>query len=167
MIELNIPGRERLIIKNLVLDLNGTIALDGRTIEGVGDRLHALSRRLDILIVTADTRGRAEQTLKALEAETAGGERSFPIKLHKVEKGEEDIQKEELVQGLGKWETVSMGNGSNDARMLKESAVGICIIGREGASVEAMMNADLAIFDINDAFDLLLIPERLVATLRK
>ncbi len=167
MIELQIPGRERLIIKNLVLDLNGTIALDGKTIEGVGDRLQALNRRLDILIVTADTRERAEQTVEDLRAEPEDGEKPFSIKLHKVEKGEEGLQKEKLVQGLGTLETISLGNGSNDALMLKESAVGICIIGREGASVEAIMNADLSIFDINDALDLLLMPERLVATMRR
>jgi soluble P-type ATPase len=51
--------------------------------------------------------------------------------------------------------------------MLKESAVGICIVGKEGAAVEAVMSADLVTFDINDALDLLLKPERLVATLRK
>ena len=167
MIEIHIPGRERLIIRNLVLDLNGTITLDGKIIEGVTERLKELSRQVNIFLVTADTRGRAGQTLEKLKAEPEDHEKPFSIKLHKVEKGEEDLQKQQLVQGLGSHETISIGNGSNDAYMLKESAVGVCIVGREGAAVAALMNADLVTSHINDALDLLLVPQRLVATLRK
>lgn len=167
MIELNIPGREKLIIKNLILDLNGTISLHGKIIEGVAKRLRTLNKQLDISVITADTRGRAEQALEELRAETADGEKPFSIRLHKIERGAENIQKHKLVQGLGSLETVSIGNGSNDAHMLKESAIGICVVGREGAAVESVMNADLAVSHINDALDLLLMPQRLVATLRK
>ena len=51
--------------------------------------------------------------------------------------------------------------------MLKEAALGICVLGGEGASREAIANADLVALHINDALDLLLKPDRLVATLRR
>ena len=167
MIEINIPGRGKFNIENLVLDLNGTLALDGKIIEGVKERLQTLNRQLDIYLVTADTRGRAEETLNGISADKADGEGSFSIRLHRIGEGEEDFQKLELVRKLVPDKTVSIGNGSNDALMLKESAIGICIVGKEGAAAEAVMNADLVMIEINDALELLLKPERLIATLRK
>ena len=139
-----------------MLDLNGTIALDGQIIEGVKDRLHQLSSLLSISIVTADTHGSAQQLEKRLD-----------VNMSKIEAGKEDAQKLALIQRLGSEETVSIGNGSNDVSMLKEAALGICILGQEGASSEAIMSSDLVVCDINDALDLLLKPDRLVATLRK
>lgn len=156
MIVETIPGIGKLRIKQLVLDLNGTIALDGKIIQGVAERLDRLRRLLDVFIVTSDTRGDAERVTKGLKA-----------KLHKIKEDEEGIQKLEVVRELGSKETISIGNGSNDVLMLKESLIGICILGREGTSVDAMMVADIIIADINDALDLLLEPDRLVATLRK
>jgi len=156
MIDIAIPGKGKLKIKRLVLDLNGTIALDGEIIDGVAERLDRLSRLLDIFIITSDTMGSAERVTKDLK-----------IKLYKIKKGNENAQKLELIRKIGERETVAIGNGSNDVLMLKESLIGICIPGREGASMDAMMASDLNISDINDAFDLLLKPDRLVATLRK
>ncbi|RLJ04141.1 MAG: ATPase P [Candidatus Aenigmatarchaeota archaeon] len=143
-------------IKQLVLDLNVTIALDGKIIQGVAERLDRLYRLLDVFIVNSDTRGDAERVTKGLKA-----------KLHKIKEGDECAQKLELVRKIGQRGTVSIGNGSNDVLMLKESLLGVCILGREGTSGDAIMVADIIIADINDALDLLLNPDRLVDTLRK
>jgi len=140
LIEITIPGGGQHRFEHLVLDLNGTISLNGDIIEGVPERLESLRSMVDILIVTADTRGRAQELGKSLRVE-----------IHKVDLGA----------------TVSIGNGSNDASMLKESILGICVLGPEGTSSEAMANCDLVISDINAALDLLLKPERLIATLRR
>ena len=156
MLNIAIPGRVGYKFKYLVLDLNGTITLDGGIIDGVENRLRQLSSLLSISIVTADTRGTAQRLAVSLQGE-----------IHKIDAGKEDAQKLALVQKLGKEATICIGNGSNDATMLEKSALGICILGREGASADAIMNADLIVPDINDALDLLLNPKRLVATLRK
>ena len=132
------------------------LALDGDIIEGVPERLELLRSLVDIIIVTADTRGRAQELGKTLRA-----------KIHKVEPGDEQVQKLKLVQQLGSETTVSIGNGSNDASMLKEAILGICVLGTEGTSSKAIANCDLVISDINAALDLLIKPERLIATLRK
>ena len=156
MIEIDIPGQRTYRFEYLVFDLNGTLSLDGNIIEGVRERLDLLRGMVDILIVTADTRGRAQEL-----------EQSLQVKIHKVDPGDEQAQKLKLVQQLGNETTVSIGNGSNDASILKESILGICVLGPEGTSSEAIANCDLVISDINAALDLLLKPERLIATLRK
>jgi len=148
LIEINVPGQRAYRFEYLVLDLNGTISLDGNIIEGVQERLEILHNLVNIIIVTADTRGKAQEVVNKLS-----------VKIHKIYP--------ELVQRLGGETTVSVGNGSNDASMLKESILGICVLGTEGTSYEAISNCDLAVSDINSALDLLLKPERLIATLRK
>lgn len=156
MLNITVPGVGKLEVKQLVLDLNGTITLDGKIIEGVAERLDWLSRLVDIFVITSDTRGNAERVTRDLR-----------VRLHKIKEGAEDVQKLELVRGTGEGKTVSIGNGSNDVLMLKESVIGICVLGGEGASVGAMMASDVIVSDINDALDLFLKPDRLVATLRE
>ena len=47
MLTVNIPGRGALSLSHLILDYNGTIALDGLVLEGVRPRLEALAREND------------------------------------------------------------------------------------------------------------------------
>ena len=156
MIEVTIPGRRTYRFEHLVLDLNGTIAADGEIIEGVAERLHSLGRLLSIAVVTADTHGSGGRLEAGLHA---------PI--HRVEQSAEDSQKLALVQRLGEETTVAIGNGRNDVSMLKEAALGICVIGVEGAATEAVISSDVVITSISAALDLLLNTDRLVATLRR
>ncbi len=156
MIEITIPGRGKYTIEHLILDLNGTIALDGEIIIGVKEKLAKLSQKLDVIVVTADTNKNAEGLVKNL-----------PVTLYKIKEANENDQKLELLLNKGKDNTMSIGNGCNDVSMLKESAIGICILGKEGSSKEAMMASDLVVPAINDALDLLLKPNRLRATLRR
>jgi soluble P-type ATPase len=58
MIEITIPGRGKLILEHLVLDVNGTLVLDGVLLEGVVRRIGSLRNRLEIHLLTADTHGK-------------------------------------------------------------------------------------------------------------
>jgi P-type E1-E2 ATPase len=155
MICLDIPGRGILELEHLVLDLNGTIALDGEVLAGVPERLVALSDKLHIHLVTADTQGRAAVIAEQLR-----------VKLVLVTPGDEAEQKKALVKGLGAEGVLAIGNGANDAGMLRAAAMGIAVVGTEGLAVEALQAADV-VATIQGALDLLLHPRRLVATLRK
>ncbi len=155
MIEIAIPGRGNYRLSHLVLDLNGTIGLDGELVEGVEERLRRLNELLKLFVVSADTFGSASGLKEKLKAE-----------IHLVERGEEAAQKLDLVEKLGRDKTVCIGNGANDAAMLKGAAIGICVLGREGTSATAITSSDVVIPDINAALDLLLNTDRLVATLR-
>ena len=155
MIRLDIPGREILELEHLVLDLNGAIALDGKVLAGVPERLTALSESLTVSMVTADTRGQA-----TVIAEQLG------IRLVLVTPGDEADQKRALVERLGAERVVAIGNWANDAKMLQAAALGIAVLGPEGLAVEALRAAEV-VAGIHDALDLLLHPRRLVATLRR
>jgi soluble P-type ATPase len=156
VIDIAIPGMGNYEVEHLVLDLNGTIALDGRIIEGVEERLEKLSQKLDITVVTADSNKNAASLLGDL-----------PVTIHIIKETQENDQKLGVVLDKGKNRTVCIGNGRNDVSMLRESAIGICVVGREGASPEAMVASDLVVPTINDALDLLLKPHRLRASLRR
>jgi soluble P-type ATPase len=50
--------------------------------------------------------------------------------------------------------------------MLREAVLGIAVVGREGAAGVTVRAAEIVVTRIQDALDLLLMPTRLVATLR-
>jgi soluble P-type ATPase len=156
MIGITVPGRGSHTIEHLILDLNGTISVDGVIVRGVKERLRELSGKLEITVVTADTNRNAERLVADL-----------PVGIHTITEERESEQKLGVVLEKGKGNTVSIGNGCNDVSMLRESAIGICVVGKEGASSEALMASDVVVPTINDALDLLLKPQRLRATLRR
>jgi P-type E1-E2 ATPase len=156
MIRVSIPGWRTLELLYLVLDLNGTIALDGQVLPGVAERLAAVSAQLMVHLVTADTQGQAAQS-----AERLG------LRLLRIVPGDEAGQKLSLVAQLGPSQTVAIGNGANDARMLAAATLGIATLGPEGLATIALQGADLVMGRIEDALDLLLWPQRLIATLRR
>ena len=66
MLEVTIPGHKTLNLSHLVLDYNGTIACDGRILEGVKERLETLAQSLEVHILTADTFGGVRDTASAV-----------------------------------------------------------------------------------------------------
>jgi P-type E1-E2 ATPase len=155
-LEIAIPGRKGLHIENLLFDLNGTLALDGHLLEGVEERLSQLKESFNVYIMTSDTHGTAERLKGRLD-----------IHFVPMEKGYGMVQKLDFLRHIGNETTAAIGNGSNDILMLKDAAIGICVIGREGASWEAMINSDMIVWDINDALEMFLNPKRVIATLRR
>jgi soluble P-type ATPase len=154
MLTVDIPGCGRLEIAHLVLDLNGTLAVDGVVPDTVLERLQTLSRAVEVHVITADTFGTVER-LHGLD-----------VSVQVLEPGDQVEAKAALVRTLGAAHTMSIGNGANDEGMVREAAVGIAIIGREGAHARTVLAADVVVGRIEDAFDLLLTPKRLIATLR-
>jgi len=155
MIEIEIPGSTNLQIGHLVLDYNGTLALDGELLEGVIERMERLLPHLQMHVITADTHGTVKMKLKGL-----------PCSLHIIGPREQDRQKDAYVRSLGAEKVAAIGNGRNDCLMLKTAALGFALIQEEGGSVTAILQADIVCTDILNAFDLLLKPSRLKATLR-
>ncbi len=156
MIELNIPGRGNLRLAHAVLDVNGTLAKDGRLLDKVAKPLAALRDRLSIHLLTADTYGKQENIDLMLGMRAA-----------RLKPGGEAEQKADYVRTLGAETVVAIGQGANDAGMLEAAAIGIAVLGDEGLAVEALLKADILAANIYDALALLEYPTRLVATLRK
>ena len=156
MIELNIPGRGIIRLEHLVCDVNGTLAVDGLLIDGVGKNLLKLRDRLQIHLLTADTHGRQEHI-----------DHQLGLTATRIQPGQEAEQKQRYVQILGAERVVAIGQGANDAAILKEAAVGICVLSQEGTAIETLLAADVVVPDIQSALEMLERPLRLLATLRK
>ncbi len=156
MIRLEVPGRDALELKHLLLDMNGTIALDGELLAGVKERVAALASQLAVYLVTADTHGTAE-----------GVSQQLGCSIVRIEPGAEASRKQALVEQLGPGQVAAIGNGANDVEMLSAAAVGIAVLGGEGLAVDALRAADVVVGSIEDALELLLHPRRLIATLRR
>lgn len=156
MIELTIPGRGPLRIQHLVTDVNGTLAVDGVLLDGLTKRITSLRDRLEMHMLTADTHGRQDSIDEQLN-----------LKAIRIQAGNEAKQKAEFVHKLGADTVLAIGQGANDAEMLKAAVLGICVLSQEGAAVETMISADLVVPDIFTALDLLDKPLRIIASLRK
>ncbi len=152
-IELEVPGRGTYILEHVVFDVNGTLALDGLLLEGVAERMAALRAYFTVHMLTADTHGRQEIIDKTLGFEA----QRIPTSAGKTR----------YVLDLGADKVIAIGNGANDAGMLRAAAVGIAVLGPEGLAVDALDAADIVVSNIMAAFDLLLNPRRMVATLRR
>ncbi len=155
MLEIVIPGAQRLRLSHLVLDYNGTLAKDGSILPGVAERLDTLSGLLEIHIVTADTFGSVRAQTKGLSVEVAVIARENQAKA-----------KADYLNALGAANSVAIGNGRNDTLLLKQASLGIAVLQTEGAAAAALMAADAIAPGITEALDLLLFPNRLRATLR-
>ena len=154
MLNIHIPGREPLVLRHLVLDYNGTIALDGKVLEEVVSRLEELAGPLDIYVLTADTHGTAA-------AQCA----NLPLTLKTFPSAGAAAHKADIVRALGGG-TVCVGNGYNDGDMFQVADLSICVLGREGCWGGLLARADVVVTSIGDGLDLLLHPDRLRATLR-
>jgi soluble P-type ATPase len=84
-----------------------------------------------------------------------------------LEKEQQDRQKKIYLKQLGKKRCAAIGNGYNDWQMLKYTALSIATIQTEGASTLSLKQASIVCYNVNHALDLLLNPNRLVATLRR
>jgi len=155
MLAIAIPGFRQLELGHLVLDYNGTLAIDGKLIPGVREALGALAQQLEIHVVTADTHGSAGSELSGL-----------PVKLTIIALESQAEAKLAYVRQLGAEHVCAIGNGRNDRKMLAAAAVGVALVQREGGAGEAVASASVVTTDILDALDLLRRPSRLIATLR-
>jgi len=156
MISISIPGWGNMEIENILLDLNGTIATDGRIPSEVKGQINSLAEKAKIFILTADTQGTATEEIS-----------DMGVELVKVSEKESAEVKLRVLESFDPTRTIAIGNGSNDHLILKEAALGIAVLGEEGMSVLAMKNADIVVRDISNALDLFLKPKRLIATLRE
>lgn len=155
MLQIDIPGRGRLQLEHLVLDFNGTLAVDGLISAAVCQLLRQLSACLFIQILTADTNGTAAAQCSDL-----------PVRLRLVDQLQGAQDKLRWLQQLGAAKAVALGNGQNDVAMLQAAALGIAVVGAEGAAVAALLAADVVVTSPEQALQLLLHPKRLIATLR-
>jgi len=156
MIKIDISSLGTVIIQNIVLDFNGTIANDGKLDDILRSKilkLHELGFK--IYIITADTNETVKDEIKDL-----------PVKIRILNPGDEEKEKLKILESIGAENSFVMGNGRNDILMVKKAKIGVGVIGEEGISGKLMSVCDIIVTSPMDGLDLLLKPNRLKATLR-
>lgn len=156
MIQVVIPGQGTLNLEVLVLDYNGTLALDGQMFESVKGSLTRLSHYLEIHVITSDTFG---TVVKQCE--------NLPVNVRVLESTDHTQEKANFLSQFSDRQIAAVGNGTNDELMLRQADLGIAVIGYEGASTRTLLASDIVVHRIEDALGLLLETTRLKATLRK
>ena len=153
---ITIPHYPTLHLRYVVLDYNGTLAKDGELKTGAKSLLKSLTERYAVHVITSDTFGSVQAQLKG-----------FDITLKVLNSDDHTDEKAAYIQELDADSCAAVGNGNNDAKMLKNAALAIALLGDEGCSTPTLMNSDIVCKSIEDALALLLNEKRLIATLRK
>ena len=153
--KINIPGCRTLDLEYLVLDYNGTIAVDGVIPEEARERLKKLAGIFRIYVVTADTHGN-------VRAECAG----LPVEIRTFPSGDAASEKKKIVEELGGEKCVCMGNGRNDMLMCQSAGLAIAVMDKEGMYGGLAAQADVCVGSMQEGLDLLTNEKRLIATLR-
>jgi soluble P-type ATPase len=154
MISIQRPGMENLELHFVLIDFEGTLAMDGRVHPKAKDKVNLLSKRATLYIVTKSSKEKVEETLRKMKVE-----------IIYVTEGDSSRQKLNLLQRLGPHQTAVIGNGFDDVQIMEQAGLGMCVIGKEGSSAEAVAKADLVVTSVLDALDFLLKPLRQRATL--
>ena len=154
MIQIEIPGREKFKIEHVVLDYNGTIAEDGILLPEAAERIRELRKTVRVHVLTADTYGTVAAQCEGLVDSIETFPRENAAK-----------SKEEIVKKLGPG-CACFGNGYNDSLMFDAGLLSVAVLLKEGMCAGLLSHADVMVKSIADGLDLLLKPERLMATLR-
>ncbi|PID77793.1 MAG: ATPase P [Deltaproteobacteria bacterium] len=155
MIEIKIPGFKKIKISNIILDYNGTLAVDGSPVEGIKERIEALSKMVNIHVITADTNNSVSKHLK-----------NYPCNIKIISGDKQDIKKRDYIRTLGAESSAAFGNGRNDILMIEEAAVGVAVILDEGCFSSVVLKSDIVVKSINSGLDLFLKTNRLIAGFR-
>jgi soluble P-type ATPase len=147
-----IPGRTSLELEYLLLDVNGTLTERGVLLAGIEERMGPIRERLEVRLLSADTFGTLADVAAAL------GLRATLAPTREAKQRE--------IAELGGHRCIAVGNGANDAAMVADAALGIAVIGPEGAAASLLAAADVVARSITEALDLLLEPRALAASLR-
>lgn len=153
---INIPHFATLTLEHVVLDYNGTIAKDGVLIVSLKPLLQALGAHYRLYVITADTFGSVHAQLEGLD-----------IRVVVLQSEDHTAEKADFIRNLGAERCAAIGNGNNDAQMLRSAALGIAVLGDEGCATATLLQSDVTCKQISDALELLLSEKRLIATLRR
>ncbi len=155
MIEILVPGLKPFEISQIVVDYNGTIAVDGKIPMELKPKLVKLSKLAPITVLTADTHGTAKAECEPLGLTV----RTFPQESAAA-------CKKQIVEELGADNVACLGNGFNDIPMFKIARLSIGVLDVEGMCGALLPHATVLCRSSVEAIDLLLNPKRIIADLR-
>ncbi|MBW2991211.1 hypothetical protein KY348_05920 [Candidatus Woesearchaeota archaeon] len=149
-----IHNAEPMELDTIVLDLNGTLAVNGVIPKGVPEKLEKLRKLgFKILLFTGNVRNDADKLCGDLGIE------------YKIALTSDD--KEKLMKKLGISNCVAIGNARADIGTFKHAKLSILTLQAEGIHTGAIEHVDVIVPSINDAFDFLLSKATFNATMRE
>jgi len=149
--EVEVPNYGRISFKAVLFDLNGTLGEAGKVSREVRELLRKLCEKYTVVVLSSDTFGTLGEEMKGL-----------PLRIERVKGG---VEKAKIAESYRPYAAV--GNGNNDVAMLEAADLAFCVIGPEGATVDALLASDIAVGDVKDAMKMLLDERKIVATLRR
>ncbi len=153
--EYTIPWYKKpLKLDTLILDLNGTITIDGKLIPWVKDKILALQKEWwTVLLCSGDTQWTAAKIAQWLWA---------TLYICKNQNDKKNVLKKHKTKHCA-----TIGNGHIDLKLMEKCSLSIAVIQAEWCYSKSMLSSDIVCTNIIDALDILLLPKRLIATLRK
>ncbi|HSX14717.1 MAG TPA: HAD hydrolase family protein [Candidatus Saccharimonadales bacterium] len=149
-----IPGENSFEINTIILDLNGTLTVGGKIPEGVMERLAKLKDQgFKLIFFTGNTRGDADDVARDLGIDWS--------------LAKDGIEKSHQAAKLDPKACAAIGNGLIDLELMKIVKLRIVTLQAEGVHVQTLLSSDIVVPTINDALDLFIDQQRLIATLRK
>jgi soluble P-type ATPase len=150
----DISGVGIIEINTIVLDLNGTLSVMGKIVEGVVERIAVLKKLgINVILFTGDQRGNAADFCKELGIE--------------FRKASNSAEKEKLFLELDSNTTAAIGNARIDIGKFKHAALSIATLQAEGIHAGILSYVDIIVPCINNALDLFIDADALKATMRK
>lgn len=149
----NIPEVGFIEINTIVLDLNGTLAVKGKIVEGVRSRIAKLKDMgINIVLFTGDQRGNAENLCNELGID--------------LKKAVSEKEKEQFFLELDIEKAAAIGNARIDIGKFEHAKLSIATLQAEGIHTGILQHVDIIVPSINDALDLFIDSNSLEATMR-
>ncbi|WP_456366335.1 HAD family hydrolase [Thermococcus sp.] len=149
--EVEVPNYGTVKFSAVLFDLNGTLGEAGRVSKEVKELLKRLCEKYTVVVLSSNTFGTLGEEMEGI-----------PVRVESVKDG---IEKAKIAEAYSPYAAV--GNGNNDVAMLEAAELAFCVIGPEGAAVDALLVSDIAVRDVRDAMKMLLDERKLIATLRR
>lgn len=140
-------------INTIILDLNGTLAVHGKIVRGAKKRLSTLKKlEFKIVLFSGDQRGNVEELCNELNIE--------------FKKASSQKEKEKFFLENNPECTAAIGNARIDNGKFKHAKLSIATLQSEGIHTGILDFVDIIVPNINDALDLFIDPDALIATMK-
>jgi soluble P-type ATPase len=143
-----------ILIQNIILDMNGTLSVQGVIKESTKEIIHRLKGvGYKIVLFSGDVRGTAQDLCNDLNID--------------FKKAKDGNDKETYAKLFKKEETVAVGNSRIDIGTFKNSVLSIATLQPEGIHTDIIKYVDIICPSIDDALSLLFDQKSLDGTLKQ
>jgi len=149
--KLDISNYGKVNLKYLILDYNGTIALDGKPLISPA-QVRDLAKIYKVIVLSGNTYSGIEDHLSP-----------YALDLVVTPGGQDKLN---YIQDLGPETCIAIGNGNIDQAMLQAAGLSIAVVGPEGCSTQALLASDIVVNSIHDALAIVSSPNKLKAILK-